>query len=542
MMSDRGGSSGVSLSLPGLPGGAAPRPAALRASTRTSLICGSIVLAALVLMLFLLLRAPMKDDIAWLLWVARQWLKGQRLYIDVVEVNPPLIVWISAIPVLIGDAIGISAKMVAVLLFAAGTLWSSWLSARLLHGLAPAFARVPVTFAAVACVLLLMPGVEFGQREHLLTIAVLPHLCILMRGLEGQRTGLRLAMGASVAAGFGISLKPRYLLCLAVVELVGWLRRGFRIRLSPMVAFGVAGLYALSILVFYPSFIDRAVPLAVTLYGGTDTSLPELVLESWRLLAGVAMLAALCLALPRGAASRTVLAVLAGFAAAATLAMFLDGKNWFYHRIPASTAVVLGLLFWCAEMALARRQGGRGGLRAKALMVAALVPLFFQADDLGTRLQNSLRNAVEPELSTEVKLEKLIKREKVRTYVAFSEWIGLGFPVVDDTGVTWASRFDSMWALRGELWRARMDGKPPAEWPMRLWVAQDFIRGCPDLVVVDRRRGAEDINYPSVLAQADADFAEVWARYAQIATLDGLQVFKRNGEGCVTPPPVENNE
>jgi hypothetical protein len=542
MMPDRGGSSGVSLSLPGLPGGATPRPATLRASTRTSLICGGIVLAALALMLFLLLRAPMKDDIAWLLWVARQWLKGQRLYIDVVEVNPPLIVWISAIPVLIGDAIGVSAKTLAVLLFAAGTLWSSWLSARLLHGLAPAFARVPVTFAAIACVLLLMPGVEFGQREHLLTIAVLPHLCILMRGLEGQRTGLRLAMGSSVAAGLGISLKPRYLLCLAVVEVVGWLRRGFRIRLSPMVAFGVAGLYALSILVFYPSFIDRAVPLAVTLYGGTDTSLPELVLESWRLLAGVAMLATLCLALPRGAASRTVLAVLAGFAAAATLAMFLDGKNWFYHRIPASTAVVLGLLFWCAEMALARRQGGRGGLPAKALMLAALVPLFFQADDLGGRLQNSLRNAVEPELSTEVKLEKLIKREKVRTYVAFSEWIGLGFPVVDDTGVTWASRFDSMWALRGELWRARMDGKPPAEWPMRLWVAQDFIRGCPDLVVVDRRRGAEDINYPSVLAQADADFAEVWARYAQIATLDGLQIFKRSGEGCVTPPPVENNE
>jgi hypothetical protein len=60
--------------------------------------------------------------------------------------------------------------------------------------------------------------------------------------------------------------------------------------------------------------------------------------------------------------------------------------------------------------------------------------------------------------------------------------------------------------------------------------------------VVDRRRGAEDINYPSVLAQADADFAEVWARYAQIATLDGLQVFKRNSEGCTTPPPVEHNE
>ncbi|RKK05913.1 hypothetical protein EBE87_05490 [Pseudoroseomonas wenyumeiae] len=532
----------MSYSLPGLPDGMAPRPAALRTGTRTSLICGGIVLAALALVLFVLLRAPMKDDIAWLLWVARQWLKGQRLYIDVVEVNPPLIIWISAIPVLIGDAIGVSAKTVAVLLFAACTLWSSWLSAKLLHGLAPAFARLPVTFAVIACVLLLMPGVEFGQREHLLTVAVLPHLAILARGLEGQRTSLRLAGGAAVGAGLGVALKPRYLLCLATVELVGWVRRGFRIRLSPVIAFGVAGLYALAILVFYPSFIDRAVPLAVTLYGGTDTSLPELMLESWRLILGVGVLAALCFTLPRESAARTVLAVLAGFAAAATIAMFLDGKNWFYHRIPASTAVVLGLLLWCAEAALTWRRSGFSGRRGAVLMLAALVPLAMQADKLGARLHDRLVLAVEPEQSTEVKLERLIKREKVRTYVAFSEWIGLGFPVVDDTGVTWASRFDSMWALRGELWRARMDGKPPAEWPMRLWVAQDFIRGCPDLVVVDRRRGAEDINYPSVLAQADAGFAEVWARYQQIATLDGLQVFKRDGEGCATSPPVENNE
>lgn len=515
----------------------------MRASTRTSIICGAVILAALAVVLFTQLRTPMKDDVAWLLWVAKQWLRGQRLYIDVVEVNPPLIVWISAIPVLIGELIGVTAKTVAVFLFAAAALWSSWISAKLLHGVAPAFRRAPVTFAVIACVILLMPGVEFGQREHLMIIAVLPHLCVLIRALEGHGNGLGMVVGSSVAAGLGVSLKPRYLVCLAMVELVAWLRRGFHLRLSPFIAFGVAGLYALAILIFFPSFIDRAVPLAVTLYGGTDTSLPELVLESWRLLASVAVTGALTFTLPKASAGRTVMAVLTGFAIAATLAMFLDGKNWFYHRIPATTVVVLALLYWCAEAAISRRSSGaRPDLRYVALMVVALVPLALQADKLGERLHERLVLAVEPDNSTEVKLERLIRRERVRTYVAFSEWIGLGFPVVDDTGVTWASRFDSMWALRGELWRARMDGKPPAEWPMRLWVVQDFIRGCPDLVVVDRRRGAEDINYPSVLAQADADFAEVWSRYRQIALLDGLQVFKREGEGCATPPPVENNE
>ena len=538
------GSHGVSHSFPGLPGGVAPRQGSgLRASTRTTLICGAIIVAALAVVLFTQLRTPMKDDVAWLLWVAKQWLKGQRLYIDVVEVNPPLIVWISAIPVLIGDLIGVTAKTVAVFLFAAAALWSSWISAKLLHGVAPPFQRAPVTFAVIACVILLMPGVEFGQREHLMIIAVLPHLCVLIRALEGHGNGLGMVVGSSLAAGLGVSLKPRYLLCLATVELVAWLRRGFRLRLSPFIAFGAAGLYAVAILALFPSFIDRAVPLAVTLYGGTDTSLPALVLESWRLLAAVAVAGLLTFALPKESPGRTIMAVLTGFAVAATLAMFLDGKNWFYHRIPATTAAVLALLYWCAEAAIIRRRAGaRPDLRYVVMMVVALVPLAMQADKLGERLHERLVLAVEPDNSTEVKLERLIRRERVRTYVAFSEWIGLGFPVVDDTGVTWASRFDSMWALRGELWRARMDGKPPAEWPMRLWVVQDFIRGCPDLVVVDRRRGAEDINYPSVLAQADADFAEVWSRYRQIALLDGLQVFKRESEGCATPPPVENNE
>jgi hypothetical protein len=140
-----------------------------------------------------------------------------------------------------------------------------------------------------------------------------------------------------------------------------------------------------------------------------------------------------------------------------------------------------------------------------------------------------IEDAVEPELSTEVRLEKIIRKEKVHSYVAFSEWIGLGFPVVNNTGVIWASRFDSMWALKGELWRARQDGRAPANWPIRHWVARDFIEGCPDLVVVDVRGG---INYISVLVASDPTFAHIWTRYRQIALFNGLRVLKRDSPNC----------
>src|ERR1700712_2453996 len=82
--------------------------------------------------LFITLRSPLKDDIAWLLYVAHRWLAGRELYIDVVEVNPPLIVWISAIPLEIARWLGIGSQFVAMPFFVAAVLGCAWWAASLL--------------------------------------------------------------------------------------------------------------------------------------------------------------------------------------------------------------------------------------------------------------------------------------------------------------------------------------------------------------------------------------------------------------------------
>ena len=140
---------------------------------------------------------------------------------------------------------------------------------------------------------------------------------------------------------------------------------------------------------------------------------------------------------------------------------------------------------------------------------------------------------MEPEQGTVVKLERLIRQQHARTYIAFSEWIALGFPVVNNTGVAWASRFDSMWALKGELWRVRFDAVGAKAWPIRRWVAHDFIVGCPDIAVVDTRDGV--VNYVGVLSASDPAFARAWSRYRQIASFDGLEVYRRAATGCIDP-------
>jgi hypothetical protein len=314
--------------------------------------------------------------------------------------------------------------------------------------------------------------------------------------------------------------------------------------LAPLAFIGTTGLYGVGVLVFEPDFLTRAVPLALALYGGSDTSVWHILTESRNLLFGQAATLVLC------AYSQSVLGrqspflrhlylALVAFAVACTVLFVMQGKDWFYHRLPATTATVLALILWLSVFV--RVQFGQHGGDAPALpwrrftapAALAVAALFAFGVANVQRIHPWVEAAAVPSMSTEAKLVKLIKREKARTYIAFSEWIALGFPVVNDSGVSWASRFDSMWALKGEIWKTHQDGRAPKEWPIRRWVARDFVAGCPDIAVVDTREGT---NYIAVLVASDEEFARAWSHYREIAAFDGLKVFKREELGCASEP------
>lgn len=504
---------------------------------RSNIAWLTLLLATLTLVLTTASLSPLKDDVAWLLYVTRKWLGGQRLYEDLVEVNPPLIIWLYALPTAMASWLDMPSKLIANPFFAALMLGSAWWSAELLHGRADIFARRIPAVCAIATMLLVLPGVEFGQREHLMLAAILPYLVLYARELDGEREPRAGAIMAGALAGFGCALKPSYAGAFVLLELIGVLRGHRILRIAPIAAVVAVALYVGAVLVLLPAFLQSAVPLALALYGGTDTPFWQILLESRRLLFGQAVTVMLCwstrdMLSQRSPFLRHLLLALTAFGVAATVVFVLQGKDWFYHRLPATGATVLALLLWVAIVATWRGFPWRRLLVAMPLAMLALL-------DFGVanyqRMQPWIESAVEPNLSTEVKLERLVKRENAKTYIAFSEWIALGFPVVNDTGVTWASRFDSMWALKGEIWRAGQDGGAPREWPIRRWVAKDFVTNCPDLAVVDARGG---LNFVSVLIGADADFARAWSRYREIAAFDGLRVLRRGAEGCGPDVPV----
>lgn len=519
-----------------------------QASARSAWLVDVFAIAMFVIALAFVLTtvvlSPWKDDVAWLLWVARKWLDGRDLYVDLVEVNPPLVIWLYAIPAAISYSLSLAPKLVATLFFAGILIGSAWWTACLLQGRAPLFGRRAPVFSVVATLLLVLPGVEFGQREHLLAAAVLPYIALFVRSLEGEKEPLVAASFAGAFAALGCAMKPSYGLALVIVEAIGVMRGHKQIRLAPLAFIGTTGFYGVGVLVFEPDFLTRAVPLALALYGGTDTSVWHILTESRNLLFGQAVTLVLCaysqsMLGQQSPFLRHLYLALVAFAVACTVLFVMQGKDWFYHRLPATTATVLALILWLSVFL--RLQLGQAAQDAPnltwrrvtapaGLAVAALFAFGFANVQ---RLHPWVEAAALPSMSTEAKLVKLIKREKAKTYIAFSEWIALGFPVVNDSGVSWASRFDSMWALKGEIWKTHQDGRAPKEWPIHRWVARDFVAGCPDIAVVDTREGT---NYIGVLVASDEEFARAWSHYREIAAFDGLKVFKREELGCAGEP------
>jgi hypothetical protein len=489
-----------------------------------------LLLAVLGVVMFITLRSPLKDDIAWLLYVARRWLAGRELYVDVVEVNPPLIVWISAIPLEIARWLDVGSQFVAMPVFVAAVLGCAWWAASLLRAQGGIFAqRLPV-FAAIGSALLILPAADLGQREHLLVAAFLPYLVLFAQSLDAKgvldsrRASVIAWLVAGGLAGLGCALKPRYGAVFAALECLA-LMRGLRPwRIMPFAAGGTLVGYAGLVAILCPAYLRRAVPMALALYGATDVPFLTLLGDSALLLTGQAVAIGLLWLRRRSLPDYNLMLTLVVFAATSTVICFVDGKDWYYHRLPATVATVLALMLWIATELVQRRWAIR-----LPLVVAGFAVAVFCASSI-QRLEPEAAESVEPKQTAVERLELIIRAEHARTYLAFSEWIALGFPVVNETGVSWASRFDSMWALKGEVWRARFDPAADREWPIARWVAHDFIAGCPDIAVVDTR---ETTKYISVLSAADPAFARVWKRYRPIASFDGLVVYRRGKAGCM---------
>ncbi len=274
-------------------------------------------------------------DTSWLLFVARRTLDGAIPYRDILETNPPASFLLYMPVVILARLLG--ANEVAVLdgfvvfATAASLLLSGLIFARgtLLEG-----SRVGASLFAALLVLLILPMSSFAQREHIAVLADLPILAAIGVRSRGGRPSPTSCLLAGLGAGIAIAIKPLFALALALSLLCCFLAparpRPWRF-VELWTAAATALVYAAVVILVYPDFTARMLPLVTEIYLPARLDLVDLLaLQTnfiWLALVGLFWGA-------RGWRDTVGLALMTasvGFEAA----VFIQGKGFTYHGYPA---------------------------------------------------------------------------------------------------------------------------------------------------------------------------------------------------------------
>jgi hypothetical protein len=389
---------------------------------------------------------------------------------------------------------------------------------------------------------------DFGQREHLLVIFLLPYLLAVATGaVEHLSLVERCFLG--VAAGCAIWFKPHDVLIVVGVEVACALsaRTMRRIVSSEFIAMFLTACFFL-VLVFYftPLYVQQVVPLLSNVYWalGTDTFL-SILLASHRYNAAF-LVAVLCyLVLRRRLADKTTpLALLAG-SGAGFIAYGVQHTMWKYHQYPHKALFLLSLSYLLIDVFRPLWiKIGDGPLLASRTVSAvsgcALLAVFVLT------LHPALVRKRRPEISGSASLNMFLDQiEPGTTVSALSTSVGV-LAAVYNHGLKWGSRFAHLWMMpaiiQNEMGRTSSSSPFKQLSPQttaalaalqRQEVAEDLSYWHPDVVLVpictrtSDCQGMEGKDIDMVAwFERSPEFSKAWSRYVRQPSIEGFDVYR----------------
>jgi hypothetical protein len=495
-----------------------------------------LAFAPAVAFLLMVLAPPLNHDVAAVLNFAERWVAGERLYRDLIDVNPPLIFVLTAIPAFVArwtPLEGVGALLLAVVLCCLAA-WRLTVRLRRDRAEGPAERAVLDALVPLACVL---AAYDVGQREHLMALFAIPYAFLAARRIEGLRTPPALAWTVTLAAALGFALKPHFLAVPLLVEALVLLRRGPRAAFRDPLPWGMAAVwlgYLAAIPVFFPDYFGFVVPLVMGYYlanggfGAFDVLLGEKI--------GAALLPLLLLApfavrRAAGAPAQALLAVaLGGF-----LSAWVQHKGWTYHVVPMAMAGALlaGLLAarWIdGALPPARAAAAAPGLALAAALLVAMVHI---------RGESPWRQIWYDQLS-DGQLTAVLRREVAgERLLVLSPDIYPVYPALNYARARSTLRFMNLWVLVGAYpdcpegaprYRDTWEMSRP-EFLVYRTVAEDFARAPPAGVLVAKNPGiprcdAEEFDPIAYFARHPA-FAETWRRYTRVVHMNTYLLYLR---------------
>jgi hypothetical protein len=497
---------------------AAPLRSPSASTTRAGLTPMPLLLIGVVFAIAIGLRqvVPLNTDVSWLLVISERMLDGQRLFRDIIEINPPMAPFAYLPGVALARVLGVDPRHVIdaqLLLLAAASLFAV---SRILR-LSPSLSGLnwgPLAIWAAAVVTVL-PMHVFAQREHMALLTFLPALAVYALRSNREPVPLWAILIAGVGAGITLAFKPFFTVPAAFCILFAAIRsRSWLTLFAPEnIITGVLVItVSVSTYIFYPEYFTVTYPLVRDTYLSWSMPASAIFLNDATLVFAIAMVSVLLARQNR--TSDPLLLVTALAAAGFAISFFLQRRGWAYHSYPM-VAVALLAMGYALTGAAGSRSRRSEALSAVVLAVAFIVGMqwFYAGVYVGP-----VRQAVEG------------LKPHPRILVLSGE-AAIGHPLVRDVNGVWVSRQENLWirefvrltrerTVVDTATDAKLNGYLALE---RKWLIEDFKKLPPDLVLVDNLR-----NKWGAWARADAEISQLLKPYTLVRSVEGIDILRRN--------------
>ena len=487
-----------------------------------------VALAAIAVLFFVQavvrLASHLAPDVAWYLYAGGRLLDGGVLYRDVVEANLPLGVWLSMPVVAAARATGAGSALVLKLVLLLLTALSVALSARFIAAASDVTAGAKhFILILTAALLLFLPGADFGQRDHVMILVVLPWVLLKWNRLIQREVPFGIAAFAGLLAATGFWLKPHFLFAFFAVELsLAMATRSARdiVRIETLAVVACGVVYLIAVPTLFPRDLVQMSSMStkafIPFYGQSaeDVTL-RMVLPS---VLAILSVAATQLLSPQLQLLRALLLAAGG----AFLFGFIVQAGYQHQMMPATFFLALATGIGVAQVfaghmefrGVARRWVAAGSTIAVAAVFAAAASTQFVEYRGGP-------------------FERAIAAEapQARSIFIASTSVAHAFPLIDQNGLVWASRFPSLWLAPFIATTLDESGVPVdgfGQFALEATVS-DLINFAPDIVFIDERpeqpnfRG-RPLDYVTFWNK-DVRFPRAWKAYERRGDADGFSVY-----------------
>ena len=320
-------------------------------------------------------------DQALLIDIARSFLDGKHLYAQIREINPPLIIYLSAIPALIGTITHLTPTLSLVVFVFSVALITVCLAKAVSQCLPKEQRHYVLSLLLAQTLCLKANAVDFGQREQLFSLAYLPFLLLRYARWNGRPLPTILAVVCGIFAAIGICLKPYFLLMVAAPELIYILQNK---KLKPMLApevlaaASVTLLYLLHLL-FLPkdsleTYFQTILPLVKHGYEYYTVSAMNTLNACKPELYELVAVTVTAILLRR---FNSLLEPLLAFTIVGLPVYLLAGQNWSYHLMPMRIGILSLAAVECTTvLLLVRRSIGQTRFDLDGITTYALIAFF----------------------------------------------------------------------------------------------------------------------------------------------------------------------